>query len=100
MAKHICCTGGAGYIGSHTVVKLIESGYNVSIMDSLINASEKVVPRINELTGKEIPFFKVDMCDAEAVDKLFAEQKFDGVIHFAGLKVHPALGHIPDGLGT
>mmetsp|Transcript_54333 Transcript_54333/g.101873 ORF Transcript_54333/g.101873 Transcript_54333/m.101873 type:complete len:344 (+) Transcript_54333:63-1094(+) len=86
MAKHICCTGGAGYIGSHTVVKLLESGYKVSIVDSLINASEKVVPRLQELTGKEIPFFKIDACDPAAVDKLFAEQKFDGVIHFAGLK--------------
>eukprot|EP00440_Ansanella_granifera_P027159 gb/GFBE01029499.1/.p1 GENE.gb/GFBE01029499.1/~~gb/GFBE01029499.1/.p1 ORF type:complete len:346 (+),score=85.50 gb/GFBE01029499.1/:1-1038(+) len=86
MAKHICCTGGAGYIGSHTVVKLIECGFRVSIMDNLINSSEKVVPRLAELTGQEVPFFKTDMCDAAAVDKLFEEQKFDGVIHFAGLK--------------
>eukprot|EP00490_Sorites_sp_Unknown_P023059 CAMPEP_0114674180 /NCGR_PEP_ID=MMETSP0191-20121206/45918_1 /TAXON_ID=126664 /ORGANISM="Sorites sp." /LENGTH=344 /DNA_ID=CAMNT_0001940801 /DNA_START=51 /DNA_END=1085 /DNA_ORIENTATION=+ len=86
MAKHILCTGGAGYIGSHTVVKLTESGFKVSIMDNFMNSSEKVLPRLKELTGKETPFFKTDMCDAEAVDKLFAEQKFDGVIHFAGLK--------------
>ncbi|CAE7946688.1 galE [Symbiodinium sp. KB8] len=56
-------------------------------MDNLINASEKVVPRLQELTGKEIPLFKIDACDAAAVDKLFSEQKFDGIIHFAGLKV-------------
>ncbi|CAE7744175.1 UGE2 [Symbiodinium pilosum] len=86
MAKHICCTGGAGYIGSHTVVKLLESGYKVSIMDNLINASEKVLPRLKELTGKEANVCAHKKCFA-AVDKLFAEQKFDGIIHFAGLKV-------------
>eukprot|EP00931_Biecheleriopsis_adriatica_P074702 TRINITY_DN48708_c0_g1_i1.p1 TRINITY_DN48708_c0_g1~~TRINITY_DN48708_c0_g1_i1.p1 ORF type:complete len:345 (-),score=63.44 TRINITY_DN48708_c0_g1_i1:112-1146(-) len=86
MAKHICCTGGAGYIGSHTVIKLVEAGFRVSIMDNLCNASEKVGPRIAELTGQEVPLFKVDMCDAKAVQALFEEQKFDGVIHFAGLK--------------
>eukprot|EP00913_Durusdinium_trenchii_P011795 g11077.t1 len=93
MSKHILCTGGAGYIGSHTVVKLTESGFSVSIMDNLLNSSEKVLPRLKELTGKETPFFKTDMCDAEAVDKLFAEQKFDGVIHFAGLKALEQQSH-------
>jgi len=86
MAKYILCTGGAGYIGSHTVVKLVESGFKVAILDSMVNASEKVMGRLEELTGKQIQLFKVDMCDAEAVDKVFAENPFDGVIHFAGLK--------------
>lgn len=85
-AQHICCTGGAGYIGSHTVVKLLESGFKVSIMDNFANANPKVIERLREITGKDIPCFKTDMCDAPAVDKLFAEQRFDGVIHFAGLK--------------
>merc|ERR1712032_729334 len=85
-AAHILCTGGAGYIGSHTVVKLVENGFRVSIMDNLLNSNEKVLGRIKEITGADIPLFKVDMCDAAAVEKLFAEQKFDGVIHFAGLK--------------
>jgi len=85
-AKHILCTGGAGYIGSHTVIKLIENGFQVSIMDNLLNANEKVMERLKEITGKDIPLHKVDMCDIQAVEKLFAENKFDGVIHFAGLK--------------
>jgi len=84
--KHVCCTGGAGYIGSHTVVKLLESGFKVSIMDSMMNSNPKVSERLKELTGQDVPLFKVDMCEADAVDKLFAEQKFDAVIHFAGLK--------------
>lgn len=83
---HILCTGGAGYIGSHTVVKLLESGFKVSIMDNLLNSREMVFDRLKEITGQDVPFFKVDMCDGAAVEKLFTENKFDGVIHFAGLK--------------
>mmetsp|Transcript_63156 Transcript_63156/g.120393 ORF Transcript_63156/g.120393 Transcript_63156/m.120393 type:complete len:350 (-) Transcript_63156:69-1118(-) len=84
--KHIVCTGGAGYIGSHTVIKLLESGYDVSIMDNLANSNEKVIGRLKEITGVSVPLHKVDMCNASAVDELFTTQKFDGVIHFAGLK--------------
>eukprot|EP00933_Yihiella_yeosuensis_P022682 TRINITY_DN17826_c0_g1_i1.p1 TRINITY_DN17826_c0_g1~~TRINITY_DN17826_c0_g1_i1.p1 ORF type:complete len:376 (-),score=79.40 TRINITY_DN17826_c0_g1_i1:181-1224(-) len=83
---HILCTGGAGFIGSHTVIKLVEAGYKVSVMDNLLNSNEKVMGRIKEVTGVDVPLFKVDMCDQPAVDKLFGENKFDGVIHFAGLK--------------
>jgi len=85
-AAHILCTGGAGYIGSHTCVKLVEAGFKVSIMDNLLNSNKRVMERLKELTGKDIPLFEVDMCVADDVNKLFAEQKFDGVIHFAGLK--------------
>lgn len=85
-AKHVLCAGGAGYIGSHTVIKLIESGFRVSVMDNYLNSNPVVQSRIKEITSAEVPFFDVDACDAAAVDKLFAEQKFDGVIHFAGLK--------------
>lgn len=84
--RHILCTGGAGYIGSHTVVQLIEGGFKVSILDNLLNASSKVIDRIFELTNVRVPLFEVDMCDREAVMKLFTEHNFDGVIHFAGLK--------------
>lgn len=84
--KHICCTGGAGYIGSHTVVKLLEAGFHVSIMDNLLNSNPKVLERLKEITGKDVPLHKVDMCDGKAVDDLFEAQRFDGVIHFAGLK--------------
>lgn len=84
--KHIVCTGGAGYIGVHTVVQLLEAGFKVSIMDNLMNSNEKVLGRLKEITGQDVPFFKRDMCDAEAMDALFTAEKFDGVIHFAGLK--------------
>uniref|UniRef100_A0A7S1RED2 UDP-glucose 4-epimerase n=1 Tax=Alexandrium catenella TaxID=2925 RepID=A0A7S1RED2_ALECA len=86
MSAHICCTGGAGYIGSHTVVKLLESGFKVSIIDNMMNSSPKVMERLKELTGQDVPLFKVDMKDSKAVDEVFAAQKFDGVIHFASLK--------------
>jgi UDP-glucose 4-epimerase len=68
------------------VVKLIEAGYKVSIMDNFMNASKNVMPRLKELTGQDVPVFNVDMCDPAAVNNLFSGQKFDAVIHFAGLK--------------
>lgn len=83
---HILCTGGAGYIGSHTCIKLLENGFKVSIMDNFLNSNMKVMERLKEITGVDIPVHQVDMCDPVAVNKLFAEEKFDGVIHFAGLK--------------
>lgn len=86
MAKHILCTGGAGYIGSHTVVKLIEGGFTVTVMDNFMNSNPKSLARVKEITGVEVPCKEVDMCDAAAVDTLFEEGNFDGVIHFAGLK--------------
>lgn len=84
--KHICLTGGAGYIGSHTVVKLLDNGFKVSIMDNLLNSNRKVMDRLKEITGVDVPLYEVDMCKADDVYKFFDEQKFDGVIHFAGLK--------------
>mmetsp|Transcript_13108 Transcript_13108/g.29813 ORF Transcript_13108/g.29813 Transcript_13108/m.29813 type:complete len:366 (+) Transcript_13108:44-1141(+) len=86
MSKNILCTGGAGYIGSHTVIKLVEKGFKVAILDNLSNSSPKVMERLKELTGQDVALHKVDMCDGAAVDAVFAEGKFDGVIHFAGLK--------------
>jgi len=86
MAKRILCTGGAGYIGSHTVIKLHENGFDVSILDNFLNSNAKSLERLKEITGKDFTFYNVDMCDAAAVDKVFAQGKFDGVIHFAGLK--------------
>lgn len=84
--KYILCTGGAGYIGVHTVVKLIEAGFKVAIMDNLMNSNPKVLQRIKEITGVDVPLFKVDMCDLPAVDELLLRERFDGIIHFAGLK--------------
>lgn len=85
-AKHILCTGGAGYIGSHTVVQLIENGFKVSILDNHVNSNPKVLDRIQELSGTRPALFNFDMGNADDINKLFAENSFDGVIHFAGLK--------------
>lgn len=82
----ILVTGGAGYIGSHTCVELLENGYEVVILDNLVNASPKVVDRIEELSGKKVTFYKGDIRDRDCLNKLFEEQKIDSVIHFAGLK--------------
>lgn len=82
----ILVTGGAGYIGSHTCVELLEEGYEVVIVDNLYNASEKAVERIREITGKTLTFYRADIRDYEAMNGIFAKEKPDTVIHFAGLK--------------
>lgn len=82
----ILVTGGAGYIGSHTCVELLEAGYDVVVVDNLYNASEKSVERVKEITGKDLAFYQADILDEEALDKIFAKEKVDAVIHFAGLK--------------
>ena len=82
----ILVTGGTGYIGSHTVVELIESGNEVVIVDNLSNSKEDVVDKIKEITGVKPKFYKEDVCDKVALDKIFSKEKIDAVIHFAGLK--------------
>ena len=79
-------TGGAGYIGSHTAVELLNAGYDIVIADNLSNSSPKAVERIEEITGKKVPFYKADLLDLSALDLIFAQEEIDGVIHFAGLK--------------
>lgn len=82
----ILVTGGAGYIGSHTCVELLNAGYEVVILDNLYNSSKKAVDRIEEITGKKVTFYENDMLDVDAMEKLFSKEQIDCVIHFAGLK--------------
>lgn len=81
----ILVTGGTGYIGSHTVVELIEAGHYVVIVDNLSNSSDVVLDRIKEITGRKPGFYKIDVCSDDLED-VFKESKFDAVIHFAALK--------------
>ena len=82
----ILVTGGAGYIGSHTCVELLNSGYDVVVFDNLYNASKESLRRVEKITGKKVKFYEADMRDKAAMEKIFAENKIDAVIHFAGLK--------------
>ncbi|MDD5923383.1 MAG: UDP-glucose 4-epimerase GalE [Clostridia bacterium] len=82
----ILCTGGAGYIGSHTYVELCEAGYDVVIADNYSNSKPEVLNRLKELTGKTPAFYNIDVADKDALDKLFNENEIDAVIHFAGYK--------------
>ena len=84
--KNILVTGGAGYIGSHTCVELLEKGFNVIVVDNLCNSSEESLKRVEQITKKEIKFYNVDCCDYEKFEEVFKENKIDAVIHFAGLK--------------
>lgn len=79
-------TGGAGYIGSHTLVELLERGYEVAIVDNLSNSCEEALARVRKITGKDFRFYKADIRDRAAMEKIFSENQFDSVIHFAGLK--------------
>jgi UDP-glucose 4-epimerase len=85
MAK-ILVTGGAGYIGSHTCVELLNAGYEVVVVDNLVNSCEESLNRVRELTGKDLTFYKVNLLDREALEAVFEKEKIDAVIHFAGLK--------------
>ena len=82
----ILVTGGAGYIGSHTVVELQNAGEDVVVMDNLSNASRKSLERVEALTGKKVPFYEADIRDRQALENIFSSEKIDSVIHFAGLK--------------
>jgi len=90
VAKNILVTGGTGYIGVHTIVSLLESGYDVTVVDNLVNSSEHGLARAIDIAGADksrVRFFKVDLTDAVAFEKVFQESpRFAACIHFAGLK--------------
>ena len=83
---NILVTGGAGYIGSHTCVELLNAGYDIIVLDNLSNSCEKSLDVVRSITGRDFPFYKVDMLDYSDMEKVFSENKIDAVIHFAGLK--------------
>jgi len=82
----ILVTGGAGYIGSHACVELLNAGYEVVVVDNLSNSKEEALRRVQEITGKSLKFYKADLLDAEALDNIFEQESIDAVMHFAGLK--------------
>ncbi len=82
----ILVTGGAGYIGSHTCVELLSSGYDVIVVDNLCNSSKKAIDRVKQITGKTIQFYKADIRNEQTLDVIFDTENIDAVIHFAGLK--------------
>ena len=82
----ILVTGGAGYIGSHTCVALLEAGYEVVVADNLCNSRAETIERIEEISGKSVTFYQIDVTEYRLVEELFSQHSFSGVIHFAGLK--------------
>ncbi len=83
---NVLVAGGAGYIGSHTSIVLMEKGHDVVVVDNLSNSKEEAVRRVEKISGKKVKFYKADVCDKEALTQVFSENKIDAVIHFAGLK--------------
>lgn len=84
--SHILVTGGAGFIGSHTCVELLNAGYDVIVMDNLSNSKPECLKRIQKIAGKDFKFYQTDMLDLNGVKKIFEENEIDGIIHFAGYK--------------
>ncbi|MBP5233049.1 MAG: SDR family NAD(P)-dependent oxidoreductase, partial [Planctomycetes bacterium] len=82
----VLVTGGAGYIGSHTCVELLNAGHEVIVVDNLYNSKEEALNRVRKITGKDLTFLKLDLLDFAPLDKAFKEFAPDAVIHFAGLK--------------
>ena len=93
--KNILVTGGAGYIGSHTCVELLERGYEVIVADNFSNSCEESLKRVEQITGKKMKFYEVDCCNYDEFEVVFKENKVDAVIHFAGLKAVGESVHKP-----
>jgi UDP-glucose 4-epimerase len=83
---NVLITGGAGYIGSHTTLEFLQAGYDVTVIDNLINSKQESLHRVEEICGKKVNFFPDDLLNLSAIDKIFKQNEFDAVIHFAGLK--------------
>ena len=84
--ERILVTGGTGYIGSHTIIELYKKGYEIDVLDNLFNSKITVLDKIEEIAGKRPNFYEIDLLDMDKMDKLFEDNKYDLVIHFAGLK--------------
>ena len=82
----ILITGGAGYIGSHTMVEFLEAGRELVVVDNFLNSKPEALERVRKITGKDFKFYQVDLLDYDALDKVFEENDIDSCIHFAGLK--------------
>ena len=82
----ILLTGGAGYIGSHTIIELDKAGHSVVVVDNLVNSKEEAIRRVEKIIGKPVPFVKADVRDRAAMEEIFKTYSIDAVIHFAGLK--------------
>ena len=83
---NVLVTGGAGYIGSHTLVELLNAGHEAVVIDNLVNSKTESLNRVEKITGKKVKFYKGDIRDKQILDKIFEENKIDAVINFAGLK--------------
>ena len=86
MTQKILITGGAGYIGSHTLVELLQAGYELVVIDNLSNSKQEALRRVERISGKRITFCQVDVRDRQGLQGIFREHAIDAVIHFAGLK--------------
>ena len=92
----VLVTGGAGFIGSHTCVELLEHGYDVVVVDNLCNSHEEALSRVERITGRRPLFFNVDVCDKKALGRVFDQCHIDEVIHFAGLKARSQVSYSLD----
>ena len=93
---NILVTGGAGYIGSHTIIELYKAGHTAVVVDNLSNSNPESLRRVAKITGSEVPFFKVDIRDRAGLDRVMEQYKFDACIHFAGQKAFEYDGNDPE----
>ncbi|EOB31852.1 UDP-glucose 4-epimerase [Streptococcus mitis 13/39] len=87
MQEKILVTGGAGFIGTHTVIELIQAGHQVVVVDNLVNSNRKSLEVVERITGVEVPFYEADIRDTDTLRDIFKQEEPTGVIHFAGLKL-------------